>query len=103
MKKKRNLFKLQIFWGNMLVNQILEKRPMPRGWGAPLESDLRLGVSRYEFCVFHKGVLKKVFRTNAESCRGVVEIESQRYMALLRRRNPRGEYNLKTPVLVEVN
>jgi len=37
-----------------------------RGWGSPIEDDLRIGQSRHEYGVFADDKLQKVFRTDVK-------------------------------------
>ncbi len=66
-----------------------------RGWGSPIDDDLRIGQSRHEFGVFVDDKLENVFRTDVDDVVSLIEIDARNYIKMQEQENPTAKYQLK--------
>ena len=77
------------------IERTLGNNYRSRGWGSPIDDDLKIGQSRYEFGVFLEDKLHKVFRTDDEKSTAFIETEARKYIERQEQEKPTSKYQLK--------
>ena len=77
------------------IEKTLGNNYRSRGWGLPIDDDLRIGQSRHEYGVFVEDKLQKVFSTDVDDAVSFIETEAKRYIERQEQENPETKYQLK--------